>query len=151
MTTQAPPPIPWDFRRKTIASSQALLRIMHKAVSTYGGDMDSVVIYLAVCCANVGGALRDVELAANPPPPGPMPQGLYRAVSRRAIAASTGLPRETVRRKIAVFIERGELVAEAGGVRIPDGLLEDRRNFEFAQTLIQEFTRTGARLASLAA
>jgi hypothetical protein len=133
-----------------MACSEAVLRILHHALATYGGDLDSIVVYLAVSCASVGGALRDPRAAESPPPPGPMSPHHYRPVSRRAIAASTGLPRETVRRKIAAFLERGVMVAEGGGVRIPDGLLEDPKNFEFARTMVREFVRTAAQLEALA-
>lgn len=149
MSPVDPPPISWEFRRRTIACSLSLLRIMHEAISRYGADMDGVMIYLAVSCASVGGALSDLSLAANPPPAGPMPAKAFRGVSRRAIAASTGLPRETVRRKIAAFIERGELVAEGSRVRIPHLLLEDPRNLGFAKVMIQEFSRTAAQLGRI--
>lgn len=151
MVNPDPPQVAWEFRRKTIASSEALLRILHEASDTYGPDLDAFVIYLAVTCASVGGALGDRELAENPPPPGQMPERYYRAVSRRAIAASTGLPRETVRRKIAAFVKQGILTLDGAGVRIPAGVLEEPRNFAFAQTLVHEFTRTGANLARMSA
>ena len=143
-----PPPVSWEFRRQTLACSEALLRILHSALDTYGDDMESFVIYLAVCCANISGPLRDAQLAASPPPPGPMDSRFLRPVSRRAIAASTGLSRETVRRKIAAFLARGDLVVEGAGVRMRDQLLEEPRHFEFAQTLMREFSRTGAAIAT---
>jgi hypothetical protein len=135
-------PIAWAFRRQTFAASEGLLRILHKAVSDYGGDLDGFIVYLAITCASVGGALRNPDHSANPPPAGPMPEAMLRPVSRRAIAASTGLPRETVRRKVAQFLEAGLLIGEGSGVRIPTLLLEDPRNRDFARTLIREFSRT---------
>lgn len=151
MTSPDPSLVAWSFRRQTIASCQGLLRIMHEATVVYGGDIEAFLIYLAISSASVDAALRDTELAANPPPPGPMSEHHFRAVSRRAVAASTGLPRETVRRKIAAFIEQGDLIAEGSGVRIPTGLLEEARHFAFAKVLIQEFARTGAQLTRLKA
>jgi hypothetical protein len=144
--SQELPQVSWDMRRQTLACSEALLRILHVALDTYGDDMESFIIYLAVSCANVSGSLRDPQLAASPPPPGPMDPGLLRPVSRRAIAASTGLSRETVRRKIATFLARGVLVETGAGVRIQDHLLEDPRNFGFAEAMIREFGRTGTSL-----
>jgi hypothetical protein len=144
-------PIPWDFRWRTVVCSEALLRIFNAALDLFGDDLESTLIYLCVCCACVSGALRDPALIIEPPPSGLMPPEYYRPVSRRAIAASTGLPRETVRRKIAALVARGDLIATQGGVRIRYGLLdEDPRSFRFAEVLIREFSRTGPRLAAAA-
>lgn len=134
--------VPWEFRRRTLTCTEALLRILHQALVTYDDDLESIVIYMAVTSASVGGALRN-PLPCGAPPSSPMAPEKYRAVSRRAIAASTGLPRETVRRKIAEFVARGELVAEGGGVRIRPGVLREARNLEFAETLLREFARAG--------
>lgn len=135
-------PVQWAFRRKTYLATESLLRILHKAVDTYGADVESTIVYMAITCASVGGAMRNPDLCANPPPAGPMPESMYRPVSRRAIAASTGLPRETVRRKVAQFLDRGLLVSERSGVRIRSKLLEDPMHREFAMTLLREFART---------
>jgi hypothetical protein len=137
-----PAAVPWAARRKTFIASEALLRILHKAADSYGGDIDSFIVYLAITCACVSGAIRDPDRTAKAPPAGPMSPDMYRPVSRRAIAASTGLPRETVRRKVAQFLEAGTLVAVgSAGVRIREGLMEDPRNMEFAMTLMREFSR----------
>jgi hypothetical protein len=142
------PAIPWEFRRQTMTCSEALLRILREGMYSYGDDLEAFMIYLAVACANVGGAIRDPGLIAEPPP-GRMARRYYRNVSRRAIAASTGLPRETVRRKIADFLESGALVADGAGVRIPEGVIEQGHNYRFAQVLVREFRRTGSALAAL--
>jgi hypothetical protein len=145
----APRPLSWDFRWQAVVCSEALLRILSVALEFFGDDLESTLIYLSVCCACVSGALRDPVLAAEPPPDGLMPPEHYRPVSRRAIAASTGLPRETVRRKIAALVARGDLIATRGGVRIQYGLLdEDPRSARFAEVLIREFSRTGARVGA---
>ena len=142
----ATPPVAWEFRQQTLICTEGLLRMLHAALDSYDDDLESTVIYLAVCCASVGGGLRNLKLSTNPPAPGPMDPRHFRLVSRRAIAASTGLPRETVRRKIAAFVERGDLIAEGRGVRIRHGLLEDPRNREFALAMIREFSRVGGQL-----
>jgi hypothetical protein len=141
--------VPWEFRRRSVLAIEALLRILHRALETYGGDLDDFVIYLAVISASVGGAVRDTDLAASPPK-GRVPARYYRGVSRRAIAASTGLPRETVRRRIAAFVERGLLIEQGSYVRAPEGLLEREDHREFAGQLIQEFQRTASLLSRLA-
>ena len=140
------PPIPWSFRVKTVLGLQSVLRVMRAAKAAFGDDVEAIIIFMAVTCASVDAAMRDRELRLNPPV-GPMPLNFYRLVSRRAIAASTGFPRETVRRKIAALIERDLLVADGVRVRIRRGLLDDDPvNLRFAQTVVREFTRTGERL-----
>jgi hypothetical protein len=139
--------ITWELRRRTYVCCESVLRIMHDAVGLYRADLEAFVIFLAVTCASFGGAFRDSELMSNPPPPGRrLGAQHYRAVSRRAIAASTGLPRETVRRKIASFIDEGLLIAHGSYVRIPPDLLENDRLREFARMMAAEFTRTAAQL-----
>ena len=48
-----------------------------------------------------------------------LPEGLARnarqMMSRRAVAVATGLPRETVRRRVKRLVEQGVLLEEAGG------------------------------------
>ena len=144
--SHSPAPVTWEFRRQAIVCSEALLRILRQALATHGDDLESTVIYLAVACGATSGLLRDPGLVAAPPPPGRLPQDIYGSVSRRQIAASTGLPRETVRRKIAALLERGDLVATGARVGIRPGLLEDARNAAFAQTLLREFARAGAQV-----
>jgi hypothetical protein len=146
-----PHPVEWAFRRQTLASTQSFLRILNAAVQSYGPDLEGLVVYLAVTCASVERALRDAQLAAEPPPPGPMPQRHYRPISRRAIAASTGLPRETVRRKIAAYLARGDLVTDGVGVRIPQGLLENPRHFDFARQIVQEVLRAAEQIERIRA
>jgi hypothetical protein len=141
--------VPWDFRRRFVVAIEALLRILHNAVQTYEWDFDDFVIYFAVVSASIGAAARDVDLAASPPK-GSMPARYYRGVSRRAIAASTGLPRETVRRRIASFVEHGLLIEQGAYVRAPQGLLERADHRAFAGRLIQEFQRTASQLSRLA-
>lgn len=136
----------WNLRRRALVASESLLRIVHKAVELYDGDLEDFVIFLAVLCANVGAVLRDADFAASPPK-GRVPARYYRGVSRRAIAASTGLPRETVRRRIASFIERGVLIQQGAYVRVPQGLLEKSNHRQFAQAIVQEFTRASVQIA----
>jgi hypothetical protein len=134
--------VEWEFRRQTIICSEALLRILRAALATNGDDLETTVIHLAVACGSASGALRNASLTAAPP--GRIAPEHYGGVSRRQIALSTGLPRETVRRKIAVLLARGDLVPEGARVRVRSGALEDVRNFEFARTLLREFGRAGA-------
>lgn len=48
-----------------------------------------------------------------------------RPMSRRAIALATGLPRETVRRRLVRLVEMGLLKEEAGGIACSDSFLHE--------------------------
>jgi len=136
------------FQAKASFGVLSLLRVMHEAVRCYDGDLEAFVIYLAVACASSGGAWRRLEAIVEPGP-WPPPEAGFHAISRRAIAASTGLPRETVRRKIAAFIDEGLLIAQGSYVRIPPDLLENAQIRDFARMMGAEFTRTAAQLARI--
>ena len=134
---------------KTVYACLSLLRVMHEAVRCYEGDLEGFVIYVSVACASTSGALRAPQFLAQPLEAPPLADIHHRPVSRRAIAASTGLPRETVRRKIAQLVQRGLLVEERRGVRTRSGVLEERLNVEFAAALIREIQRGAADLAKI--
>ncbi len=90
--------------------------------------------------------MRDPKALSDMAAAGVLPDPYHRPVSRRAIAASTGLARETVRRKIADLIQGDYLVQERAGVRTRAGLLLEMRHLEFVRTLIDEIRRCGMAL-----
>jgi hypothetical protein len=129
---------------KATLACMSLLRVLNNAMQCYDNDLEAFMIYMAVACASIGGAMRDLDVALRVD--GTAPEAFFRPVSRRAIAASTGLPRETVRRKIAHMVEQGYLVQERRGVRTRPGVLQERRNADFAAVLIREIERSSAEL-----
>ena len=137
------------YSHKALTACLSLARILQKAVECYEGDLESCAIYIAVACASLSGAYRDPEVLAQPADSGPVADSLHRPVSRRAIAAATGLPRETVRRKIAQLVDEGHLSEGPKGVRTRGGVLGERRNTEFCAALIREFQRTAADLGRI--
>jgi len=136
------------FQAKASFACLSLLRIMHDAVRCYDGDLEAFVIYVAVACASAGGVWRRTELLVEPERPPPT-DASFRAVSRRAIAASTGLSREKVRRKIAQMVEAGHLVQETRGVRIRASVFLERHNADFTAALVRELERSAVELARI--
>jgi DNA-binding IclR family transcriptional regulator len=68
-------------------------------------------------------------------------------MSRSAIAATTGLPRETVRRQVAQMIEAGLLIEDPrGGVTVMPGAIQNRGLEPLLETLVTEFSRTAEAL-----
>src|ERR1700756_54358 len=81
---------------------EGLLRIARAAGDNYGHDYEAILIYWSVVVASVGRYLRNDDLIATGGRP--LPEEEHHPVSARAIAEATGLPRETVRRKISALV-----------------------------------------------
>jgi hypothetical protein len=138
------------FRLQAFTAAEAFLRMVRSAAEHYG-DLDTATVYIAVVTAGLAGATRDPEVIERYAGNAPIPDAYFRAVSRRAIAESTGLARETTRRKVARLVEQGRLIEDTrGAVRGRFNLLSDSANLAFARSLVQEFRRTAERLERLA-
>ena len=134
-------------RAKTIAAMEILLRILRKAVDCYpDDDLETILIVLTVAAASTGQHLRDLavlDLVADEP----LPDHLHRPISGRAIAEASGLPRETVRRRLESLVASGRLIREPSGFRTRSGALTRGRTLEFARTLVHEMNGAAARIA----
>lgn len=134
-------------RPMAIAAIEILLRTWRKGMECFpGDDLETILVFLTVASASAGRHLRDADVLAivNERP---LPDHLHRPISGRAVAESTGLPRETVRRKLEALVAEGRLVKDGRGVRTISGTLASHRNLEFARFLIQEFSAAPRRLA----
>src|ERR1700744_5209534 len=104
---------------------EGLLRVMRAAGDTYGHDYEAILIYWSVVVASVGRYLRnDDQAKLISGGGGPLPEEDPLPVTARAIAEATGLPHETVRRKIATLVHDGYLAQDSRGVRTTPGLLD---------------------------
>lgn len=143
---QPPADTPRNFRLKGIVVCDALLRLARVVSDIYGPDTERFVVYLAVISAGSGGFQRNPELRGRYADQEPLPDQYRMAISRRAIAESVGLPRETVRRKIAGLLADGLLVEEGSLVKARSPVLEQGRNLEFLLSALREFERAGKEL-----
>jgi hypothetical protein len=140
---------------------EGLLRIMRAAGDNYGHDYEAILIYWSVVVASVGRYLRNADQAKLIEGGGaPLPPEEHHPISARAIAEATGLPRETVRRKIAALVADGFLAQDSRGVRSIPGILDQRDNSAFIglssrevkrmaqamETMLHIQERTGAKL-----
>jgi hypothetical protein len=140
------PELPRNFRLKAAIACDSVLRLMRLATDASGGDLEAYMVYLAVVSASHGAILRERLRRIPHGPDSPVSDDERQPVSRRAIAHSVGLARETVRRKVSALIEAGHLKERAGGV-IPAGpVIERWRNGAFAAEVIKEFERVCAEL-----
>ncbi|MDB5459205.1 MAG: hypothetical protein JWO72_946 [Caulobacteraceae bacterium] len=129
---------------------EGLVRIMRAAGDTYGHDYEAILIYWSVALASVGRYLRSDDLITLIESGSPLPEEAHHPVSARAIAEATGLPRETVRRKIAHLVAEGHLAQDSRGVRTFPPLLELRGNREFVQAAGREIRRMTTAMDTIA-
>jgi hypothetical protein len=133
-------------RAKTLAALEILLRVVRKAVDCFpDDDLETIIVYLSVAVGANSRHLRDPAVLALMAEE-PIPDHLHRPISGRALAQATGLPRETVRRRIEALVAAGRLTREAEGVRTGAGELTRGQNLEFIRFLIHEMDTASARV-----
>lgn len=141
--------IPRDTRPRAYAGVELLLDLMHLLREATDLDHESIVIACAVNAATMRPLLvgpnapLDLIDVADPPDE-------YRgSISRAAVADMTGLPRETVRRKINQLIAAGMLVESRNGEVRPIQGLGDPRWQKVADEGFAAVQRFDRRLRSL--
>lgn len=136
-------------RAKTIVAFEAMLRILRKAADCFPDeDIETIIVFMTVATASTSRHLRDpaiLDLVDQ----APLPDHLHRPTSGRAVAEASGLPRETVRRRINDLVKAGLLKRDRGGVRTTSGLLNRADLLEFARFTVQELSTVSARLSRL--
>ncbi len=133
-------------RAKTIAAFEVMLRILRKAVDCFpDDDIETVIVFMTVAAASTSRHLRDPAVLDYVDHE-PLPDHLHRPTSGRAVAQASGLPRETVRRRIDQLVKSGLLTRDHGGVRTSSGLLNRDDLLEFARFTVQELSTVSARL-----
>jgi len=134
-------------RARAVAAIEILLRILRKAADCFeGDDLETVLIFLTVSAASSGKYLRDPEVLESMGTD-PLPDHLHKPTSGRSIAESTGLARETVRRRLKALVAQGRLSRDDRGYRTISGILTARRNLEFARFMIAELNAAPQKLA----
>ncbi len=106
-------------------SVEYLLRTLRNLGPVFKYDYESAIIALSVTMGNVQHLVNTPEvLEPYADLSTIIPAELQRPVTRLSITRATGLPRETVRRKVAALIAAGVLIKdERGGVRLTPGAL----------------------------
>lgn len=121
---------------------------MHQSLSEHETMGPSVLlIYVTVCVGNIQKLMRERSVPDEFVATAVLPREWVVPMSRSAIAAATGLPRETVRRHIGQLIEQGLLIEDPrGGVTIVPGAIRDRGYEPLLEKLLTEFARTNEAL-----
>jgi hypothetical protein len=112
-------------RELAFRSTEYVLRCLRNLGPIFDFDHENMIIAMSVASSTVQHIIAAPELLA------PyacltviIPSEQQRPVTRSAITRATGLPRETVRRKVAAMIKSGMLISDPrGGIRIQPGIL----------------------------
>lgn len=108
------------------------------------------LLYVTVATAAVQRVMRGNVLPAHLRDATPMPAELVGHISRRALAAATGLPRETVRRLVNEMLADGLLsLRPGGGLAAQAGLLAQPKVQRAVMALVDEFGAVANRLLQL--
>ena len=92
-------------------------------VAAFDNDYEQAMIFLAITTQNVQNLMLNQVTRKQFASFGVLvPEHLMRPVSRMALARSTNLPRETVRRKVLKLIERGFVEETPKGLIVPHGV-----------------------------
>lgn len=91
----------------------------------YGEDLEAALIMVCVTNATMQKFMAAASPEADVLRRAVLPESIRGSISRRMIADKTGLPRETVRRKVAVLIERGQLYIDDDGCIRPTPRLHE--------------------------
>ncbi|MBS0472245.1 MAG: hypothetical protein JSR60_14330 [Proteobacteria bacterium] len=102
--------------------TEFILRCAHTISGAFQNDYEAAILFLTISNRNSEKVMSDPALRQR--------YGSYTAtipdehvllINRMALARATGLPRETVRRKVGRLVEKGWVIEQAGGLRIrPD-------------------------------
>ncbi|MBI3440191.1 MAG: hypothetical protein HY054_16325 [Proteobacteria bacterium] len=115
--------LPATLRPTLFALNELLFDLLYVAQSYYGLDLESLAIHLCVNDATMK-PFMSLDAAEIPSVPS-LPEQMRGSISRRAVSEVTGLPRETVRRKVQAMVDRGLIIVdEKDQLRTPPLLAE---------------------------
>ena len=137
-----------DHWRIAMFSLTNLFLSMHRCFTGHEGSSPTfVLIYATVSVGNIQKLMRQRAIPEEYASTSTLPRELVIPMSRSAIAAATGLPRETVRRHVAQMIENEMLVEDPrGGVTVMPGSIQSRNLEPLLEALVTEFARTAEAL-----
>jgi hypothetical protein len=110
-------------------SAEYVLRYMSDIGSIFGHEYDKMMIYLVIATSGIQNIVHAPEkFAPYWSTNTTIPAEMQHPVTRSAIARATGLPRETVRRKVAAMLDSDLLTIDPrGGLRLTPGILAHTR------------------------
>ncbi|MEQ1493525.1 MAG: hypothetical protein ABL932_23575, partial [Terricaulis sp.] len=111
--------VPAFTRPAAFAATELILDIFHTLTTHYQLDLEAIWILTVVGHETMRPWILDPELAAKHMTEGRVPDDVRGSISRLMVADRTGLPRETVRRRISELSAAGFITLdEKGYVRL---------------------------------
>jgi biotin operon repressor len=120
------PPVPPEVRANAFASVELILDLFYAVTTHFKLDLESIWILAVIAQETMRPWILNPALAERHMADYKVPDAIRGAVSRRMVASKTGLPRETVRRRIAELEAAGIVVTDdRGNVRMPGDRIAD--------------------------
>ena len=126
-----------------------------RLVRRYEGDVLLAIVLGEIAQHNVRRFFESPEMQADPSRhvdvlDATQQEALMSACNALSISRSTGIPRETVRRRVEDLVRRGWVRRDARGhLRVADGLAQHFDQFD--REHVEQFLRTAQRLTALVA
>lgn len=124
-----------------------------RLVRRYDGDVLLAIVLGEIAQHNVRRFFESPEVQSDPSlqvnlGEGTHQEALMSACNALSISRSTGIPRETVRRRVEALVKRGWVRRDVRGhLRVADGLSQHFEQFE--REHVEQFLRTAQRLSEL--
>lgn len=99
-----------NFRRVAYAIVNCHINQQRRWMQSLSMDPATLMVYSIVALASVQKLTRQADIPENQRGIEPLPQDLVGTISRRAVAAASGIPREQVRRIINELLASGRLI-----------------------------------------
>lgn len=123
-------------------TAEFMLRAAASIAVAFEHDYESAILFLSITTQNTQNVMHKRDLRQRYASMStPVDPDLMTPVSRSALARSTGLPRETVRRKVARMIERGLIVDTPKGLIVPRQVTDNPLYAEALRPQIESLRR----------
>jgi hypothetical protein len=136
-------------RYVSMVMSSFMLRHLRRLYHAFASDLVAPIILGEIAHYNVGhqfaqkGFPTDAGFSLDG-----RPAGEFRPCNAFSISEATGIPRETVRRRVQVYVRRGWLVRRQGGLVVSPTLAEAFLPM-FNLVTVKDFLATGVRLGEV--
>lgn len=123
-------------------TAEFMLRAAASIAVAFDHDYESAILFLSVTTQNSQNVMLKRDTRQRYASLGtPIEPELMTPVSRSALARSTGLPRETVRRKVARMMERGLIVDTPRGLIVPRHVTDNPLYAEVLRPQVESLRR----------
>lgn len=139
-----------EARPTAYAAANGFLALHAIVSATFAMPPAKLLLYVTIMMAAVQRVMRGNELPEDLRDTTPLPDEHVRYISRRALAAATGMSRETVRRMVIELLAEGLLTeGPRGGLAARAGLLAQPHVTKGLAALVTEYCAIANRMMKL--